>query len=317
MNKAEGLALFMKKLGPQEDSSDLATLAAVLENMPLAIVQAAAYISQRAPRYSVRRYLDEFEKSERKRTGLLNYDEAHLRRDWEAKNSIIVTWEISFEYIQQTRPSAADLLSLMSFFDRQGIPESLLQRRPTPYYGQAAQKEKGGGDIDSGSEDSTSQSDADDSEFEEDVTVLRNFCFISVDTTGKSFEMHALVQLAMRKWLETNSKLEGWKQQFVSNLHAAFPTGQYENWAACQALYAHAKAALAQQPKDESSIAEWATVLYRAAWFAERIGNIADAEILATKAMKARKKVLGQENEDTLWSVAMVGLAYKLIIPPR
>jgi hypothetical protein len=53
-------------------------------------------------------------------------------------------------------------------------------------------------------------------------------------------------------------------------------------------------------------------VLYRAVWFAERIGNIADAEMLAGKAMKARKKVLGQEHEDTLWSVAMVGLAYKL-----
>ena len=58
-------------------------------------------------------------------------------------------------------------------------------------------------------------------------------------------------------------------------------------------------------------MAEWATVLYRAAWFAERIGTIADAEMLATKAMKARKKVLGQEHEDTLWSIAMVGSAYR------
>jgi hypothetical protein len=47
-------------------------------------------------------------------------------------------------------------------------------------------------------------------------------------------------------------------------------------------------------------IAEWATVLYRAAWYAERIGNIADAKMLAEKAIKARKKVLGQEHEDTL-----------------
>ncbi|KAF1964688.1 putative nephrocystin [Bimuria novae-zelandiae CBS 107.79] len=124
--------------------------------------------------------------------------------------------------------------------------------------------------------------------------------------------MHAIVQLATRKWLEDNSKLERWKQQFVSNLRAAFPTGEYKNWAACQALYAHAKAAIGQQPKDELLIAEWATVLYRAAWFAERIGNITNAKILATKAMKARKKVLGQEDKDTLWSVAMVRLSYKL-----
>jgi hypothetical protein len=316
MDKIEGVALFKKKLGAQEDSSDVAELVAALEHMPLAIVQAAAYISQRAPRYSIKKYLDKFKKSERKRTGLLNYDKAHLRRDWEAKNSIIVTWEISFEYIEQTRPSAADLLALMSFFDRQGIPEGLLQRRATPDHGQAAQKEKEeekeGDDTDSDSEDSTSQSDVDDNEFEDDVTVLRNFCFISIDPNGTTFEMHALVQLAMRKWLKAKSKLERWKQQFVSNLYAAFPTGDYEDWEVCRALYAHAKAAVEQQPKDESSIVEWATVLYRAAWFAESIGNITDAEMLAIKAMEARKKVLGKEHEETLWSIAMVGLAYKL-----
>jgi hypothetical protein len=113
----------------QGNSGDVAELAAALEFVPLAIVQAAAYISQRAPRCSVRQYLEEFKKSERKRTSLLNRDEGQLRRDWEAKNSIIITWQISFDYIHQTRPSAADLLSLMSFFDRQGISEVLLRNR--------------------------------------------------------------------------------------------------------------------------------------------------------------------------------------------
>jgi tetratricopeptide (TPR) repeat protein len=312
MDEAQALALFEKKLGAQGDSGDVAELATALEYMPLAIVQAAAYISQRAPRYPVAKYLEEFRKSERKRSSLLSYDNGQLHRDWEAKNSIVVTWQISFEYIQQTRPSAADLLSLMSFFDRQGIPEDLLRPRTERQEAQTTQAERVKDDGDSDSEDDISQSSVGDDQFEDDIMALRNFCFVSVGTSGTSFEMHALVQLATRKWLEANSTLEQWKQQFVSNLCAAFPTGQYENWAACQALYAHAKAAVGQQPRDESSIAEWATVLYRAAWFAERTGNIADAEMLATKAMKARKKVLGQAHEDTLWSVAMVGLAYKL-----
>jgi hypothetical protein len=117
MDEMHALALFKKKLGAQEDLNDIAELAAALEFMPLAIAQAAAYISQRAPRCSVRQYLGEFKKSDRKRTSLLNHDEGRLRRDWEAKNSIIITWQISFDHIHQTRPSAADLLSLMSFFD--------------------------------------------------------------------------------------------------------------------------------------------------------------------------------------------------------
>ncbi|KAF1828098.1 hypothetical protein BDW02DRAFT_458068, partial [Decorospora gaudefroyi] len=312
MDEAQALALFEKKLGAQGDGGDVAQLAVALEYMPLAIVQAAAYISQRAHRYPVAKYLEEFRKSERKRSSLLSYDDGQLHRDWEAKNSIVVTWQISFEYIQQTRPSAADLLSLMSFFDRQGIPEALLQGQDSQRVAQRSQKEPEHDIWESDEEDSASQSSVGDDQFEGDIVALRNFCFVSVDTSSTSFEMHALVQLATRKWLEDNSKLERWKKQFISNLCAAFPTGEYENWVACQALYAHAKAAIGQQPKDESSIAEWATLLYRAAWYAWMKGSVADAEFLATKAMKARKKVLGQEHEETLWSVAMVGLAYKL-----
>jgi tetratricopeptide (TPR) repeat protein len=311
MDEAQALALFQKKLEAQGDSSDVAELAAVLEYMPLAIVQAAAYISQTAPLCSVAKYLEEFKMSERKRLRLLAHDDGQLRRDWEAKSAIAVTWLISFEYMEETQPSAAGLLSLMSFFDRQGIPEALL--RPCSERAEAQTNQR---DADDGSDDElgddVSQSSAGDGEFRDTVAVLQNFCFVSVDTTGTSFEMHALVQLATRKWLEGTDKLEHWRQQFVSNLCVAFPTGEYENWAACQALYAHAKAAIGQQPKDNSSIAGWATVLYRAAWFAVRTGNVTDAEMLATKAMKARKRVLGQEHEDTLWSAALIGLAYKL-----
>ncbi|KAF2845257.1 hypothetical protein T440DRAFT_279285 [Plenodomus tracheiphilus IPT5] len=72
MDSATAVALFEKKLGTQGDRHDVAELAAALEYMPLAIVQAAAYISQRAPRCSLRQYLDEFRKSECKKTSLLN-----------------------------------------------------------------------------------------------------------------------------------------------------------------------------------------------------------------------------------------------------
>jgi hypothetical protein len=49
IDKAEGVTLFERKLGAQEDSSNIANLAAALKHMPLAIVQAAAYILRRAP----------------------------------------------------------------------------------------------------------------------------------------------------------------------------------------------------------------------------------------------------------------------------
>ena len=53
MAAAHALLLFEKKLGPLNQGDKAAELAAALEFMPLAIAQAAAYISQRSPRYSV------------------------------------------------------------------------------------------------------------------------------------------------------------------------------------------------------------------------------------------------------------------------
>jgi hypothetical protein len=58
MSEAEALALLEKKLELQADCSKAAKLATALKYMPLAIVQAAAYISQRAPLYSVAQYLN-------------------------------------------------------------------------------------------------------------------------------------------------------------------------------------------------------------------------------------------------------------------
>ena len=302
MDGAHALALFEKKLGEPSDSKDIAELTAALEYMPLAIVQAAAYISQRAPRCSVRQYLEEFGKSDRKRTSLLNYEGGQLRRDGEAKNSIIITWQISFDHIRQTRPSAADLLSLMSFFDCQGIPEALIHRRP----GKESQQDHNEDDID---RDNSSQSSTSD-EFEDDILKLRNYSFISINPDGKAFEMHSLVQLATRTWLEAKGQLERWKQQFIRNLCEEFPNGEHETWVRCQALFPHAESAAEQQPRETSSLVEWATLLYYAARYSWKKGNYDDAEKLALRSMKARTKLFSQEHKDTLNSMEIVGLAY-------
>ena len=102
-------------------------LSNALDHMPLALAQAGAYIKQRGSRYSVERYLAKLEKSEKSQASLLTSASKELRRDEEAQDSIILTWQISFDHIRATRPSATDLLSLMSMYNYQGIPEYLLR----------------------------------------------------------------------------------------------------------------------------------------------------------------------------------------------
>jgi tetratricopeptide (TPR) repeat protein len=311
MDDTDAQALLQKKLGEEVDNDGTAELAAALEFMPLALVQAAAYIRQRAPRCSVQQYLEQFHKSDRKRTSLLDYDGGSLRRDDEAKNSILITWQISFNHILEARRSAADLLSLMSFFDRQGIPEALVRNQSGPgnRHGcvEAVHADGENGDSD----DSESEASVDDG-FEEDILTLRNYSLIALTTDATEFDMHGLVQLAARKWLEGQGQLEMWKQRYIDNLCTGFPTGEHENWGQCQALFLHAKSALWQPPNSEESLRQWALLLYRAAWYAWQKGSLSDAEKLSMKSMKVRKKLLGKEHEDTLSSMAMVGLATSL-----
>ena len=307
MEEKDAVSLLEKRLGQLPDRGVAADLVQALDRVPLAISQAAAYIQERGQQTSISKYFADFQASERKKTKLLAHDGGDLRRDGAASNAILITWQMSFNHIRETRRSAADLLSLMSFFDRQGIPERLLR------YGEREDNrlQEDGGEMEWDSDEDQSSQWSQREEFEKDVVTLRNFSFVS-DTSGISFKMHGLVQLATRRWLEANGLLETWKQQFISNLCAEAPTGEYENWATWQELFPHAKSAMEQRPKAQESVLKWASILYKAAWYAWRMGNGADTKLWGMKAKKAREKILGEEHEDSISSVAMVALGYKL-----
>jgi hypothetical protein len=126
------------------------------------------------------------------------------------------------------------LLSLISFFDRQGIPEALLRSQGEQRNSQQDQNKSNEGyaNIDTvhsnDNDDDTSQSSINNG-FEDDVLTLRNYSFISINVDNTTFEMHRIVQLATRTWLEAYKQQERWKRQFIKNLCADLPTGEYEN----------------------------------------------------------------------------------------
>ncbi|KAF9701352.1 hypothetical protein EKO04_000013 [Ascochyta lentis] len=298
-------ALLRNKLGKESGESATAELAKDLEYMPLAIVQAVAYIRQRASRCSVQQYLAEFHKSDQKKTSLLEYDGGRFRRDADAKNAILLTWRVSFDHIRQVRPSAADMLSLMSFFDRQGFPAELLRDRywTESYSNDAETISPEGEGSDSGTSDSE---ESIDDGFEDDILMLRSYSIIALTTDGTAFDMHRLVQLATRRWLEEQGQLEMWKERYIDRICAAFPKEFYKDWTQYQALYPHAKLALSQAPKSEESSKRWALLLYHAAWYALDIGNLSDAEKLSMRSLNVGKEVFGETYSDTLKSMSLV-----------
>lgn len=106
-------------------------------------------------------------KSDRRESShaLLDLGHGDLRRDEDASNSIILTWQTSFERIWQTRRSATDLLLLMSLCNYSSIPESLI----------------------SPGQDNNSK---EDTEFVKDLSVLVGILFIAELSHGLAFKMY-------------------------------------------------------------------------------------------------------------------------------
>ena len=276
MDMDDALALLEKKLPYTTARDEAIQLVHALDAMPLALTQAAAFISQRAPRMSVSRYLDEVGRSDKDRARLLKTDVGDSRRDGHASNSIIATWQISFEHIREKKPTAARLLSLMSMFDRQGIPESLLHN---------------GYKVD----------------FDDDIHILSSFSLVAMSADGSVFEMHRLVQFSTKKWLELYGELEVWRGRSSTLMDINFPLGELENWPVCQLLFPHAHAMVNNQPKDTHALKAWASVLFKAAWYMREIGQYNKAQELDFAAFEVRKSVFGAEHPYTLNSLNSLG----------
>lgn len=288
MDKDAALALLQKKLGRVDSEDEAVQLIQSLDAMPLALTQAAAFIKKRAPRMSVSRYIDEVRRSESDRAQLLNEDVGDIRRDGRASNSIIATWHISFKYIQTRTPNAARLLSLMSLFDRQEIPRSLLH------------------DWYEGHDDEGADLDG-------DMNVLTDFSLVEVSADRSEFEMHRLVQFSTKKWLELNTELEEWKKAYVLLMDEKYPVGRHENWPVCQKLFPHAEVVLNSQPEDEEAQKAWASILCKAAWYAKEMRQYVKAYKMGSGALRARETVLGPEHADTLNSLNSLGLVVNLL----
>jgi hypothetical protein len=125
MDDSESKELLEKKL--EEDRinpSDLSTLSARLEHLPLALVQAAAFMQEKS--VPISRYLELLDKSDQDLVDLLSQDFETVGRDSETPRAVTETWILSFDQIQRQNTFASELLSLMGLLDRHAIPLEFL-----------------------------------------------------------------------------------------------------------------------------------------------------------------------------------------------
>jgi hypothetical protein len=169
---------------------DTTALLRELTYLPLAIVQAAAYINEN--RIEFVDYLSLLADSEVAVIDLLSEEFEDDGRYNNIKNPVATTWLISFEQIRHRDPLAADYLSFMAYIDPKDIPQSLLP------IGESRKRE----------------TDA--------IGTLEAYSFIVKRTVDLALNLHRPVHLAMRNWLQQKNLIAQWTKKAITRLDKVF-----------------------------------------------------------------------------------------------
>ncbi len=288
MDEDESEQLLRAYLGESGLTSDeLLALSSRLEYLPLALVQAAAFIE--ANTIAVSEYVELLDKSDNRLVDLLSEEFETIGRDSKTPRAVAETWILSFEQIQQQDHFAAELMALMSFFDRQAIPAEFLA-----YYGKHQSQEERGDIL-----------------LMKALGVLKAFSFVTV-ARDQTLDVHRLVQLVTRKWLARTEKMSHFAGQALSAVSHAYPFGNYENWMVCSAYLPHVYAVLRFEgtgSRDEA--VGKGTLLHCVAAYFHYQGQWKEAERLQLETVQLRKEVLGEEDPSTLSSIANLASTYR------
>lgn len=198
MSHGEAVEFLKKSLvddAVMADEGAITDLLDALTYLPLAITQAAAYLNKN--QVPPRGYVALMRKTDRDLMELLATEFSDDTRYRGSHNAVANTWIVSFEQIQRN-PNAAALLSFISFIESKAIPRPMLP--------QAA------------SEQRTTLA----------IGLLTGYSFLNGYNDGHTYDMHRLVHLASRVWVERQPDAkEQWRAAFA-HLRSVFEADNRE-----------------------------------------------------------------------------------------
>jgi tetratricopeptide (TPR) repeat protein len=280
MGPDEAQDLLKRSVVDQDVVSDDAAnkeLLNLLGFLPLAIIQAAAYINQNDT--TIDEYTSLYDDNETEVMKVLSEDFEPEGRYQASKNSIATTWLISLSQINRTNPTAIEILSFMACLTNQNIPQTLLPPIPSKKLGLEA------------------------------IGALKSYSFIKKRKDSNDFDIHRLVHLATRNWLRSEGKLHVWVDKAIARLGELLPAGGHKDRSTWTAYLPHANHLL--------DASEHTKVGLNMVVLAEKLGQCLysngeyyEAQRAFERAISLRDEFSGLENRDALWS--MFGLAEAL-----
>ncbi|KZL66399.1 hypothetical protein CI238_13201, partial [Colletotrichum incanum] len=288
ISESEASQLLHSILNDEVSSEEALNLSRRLEHLPLALTQAAAFMQENG--ISISKYIRLLDESDESLVDQLSEPFKAIGRDSETPHALTATWIVSFNQIQQQEALASDVLSFCSLLDRQGIPERLIVSF-------CDQRNEEGRQISTG-------------QIIKAVGTLKAFSFVS-EAKNNSIDMHRLVQLVTRKWLEIQGGLADYAEQALRIVSDLYLYGRHESRQVCQDYLPHANAVLQNQGtgSGDERLARASLLLDMTGYFIYR-GQWTQAEQGADQSLRLREEILGDEHPDTLSSMANLAATY-------
>ena len=286
MTDEESLSLFQRLCGEThtDTASKVEQLLNLLQKLPIAIAQAAAYI--RRTKVSIQAYLRAFEESERRRSDLLSEEFDDVYRSG-VPNSVMLTWLISIKQISQESQCGENILNVIAFLDNQGLPFELIKAAAGP-------------------------------EYDEDQVLLAagrliEYSFLqarrTVDEGLPVYEQHRLVQLAARRALNVQ-QTRLYSGKALKIMADFFPNGSVETWGSCKLYLPHSLKAAAW-PEAEGYSYVVPVLLARMGMYYWKQGRSDEAEQLDVQVLELQKEVVGEKHSDTLTAMANLAATWR------
>jgi tetratricopeptide (TPR) repeat protein/transcriptional regulator with XRE-family HTH domain len=238
--------------------SQARAIAEVMDGLPLALDQAAAYIEETG--CGLAGYRERY----RKHSMALLSRRGGLRSDH--PEPVAITWALSFDKIAHAHPSAAELLRLCAFLHPDAIAEEIIVDGAsglTPHLDLLA---------------------TDLLELDAAIGALTMFSLLRRDPDQRILTLHRLVQMVLREQMDQETQ-RLWAERAIQAVERVFPVVGYTTWQRCQQCIPHALACaeLIEQLQITSPAA--VSLLNKAGAYLRERAQYSEAEPLLTQAL--------------------------------
>jgi class 3 adenylate cyclase/tetratricopeptide (TPR) repeat protein len=261
--------------GPDERNA-AADLAREVGNLPLALEQAGAYITETNAAFAA--YLSALRK---RRLALMEKAVGLVSRD-----TVAVTWVANLEAVERASLASAEILRISAFLAPDAIPFELFLDAAQEFDGPIAE----------------ALADPDELSMAELLRPLARYSLIRSDPISRAFSVHRLVQEVARASLAEPER-KTCVEHAVGALDRVFPIVEFSNWEQCERLVPHVAAVAGWVDSSIGRPEAAGRLMNRAGEYLFRRGRRAEARPLYERALAIREKALGPHHPDVAESL--------------